>query len=101
MISVFKKANKAERGRVKGASNLGEVIRMQSTGEDWCRQRSQHMLRPEAGGRQGRGPERPEAGMAGAWCVLGRLTSMQGREGHCQSPGFILRIRNTSKKVLI
>lgn len=32
MISVFKKANKAERGRVKGASNLGEVIRVKARG---------------------------------------------------------------------
>lgn len=51
--NVLKKANKAERGRVKEASNLGEVIKMeqpfmQRRGEEWSRQRSQHMLRSQA-----------------------------------------------------
>ena len=56
MISVLKKVNKAERGRVKAAPTLGEVSRIgepptQGREEERSRRRGQLMWGLETGGR--------------------------------------------------
>lgn len=70
MISVLKKANKAERGRVNTASTLGEVIRM---GEPPTRRRGEE--RPAQSGTY-----RQE----GNWCGR-RLVSTKEIDQHAES----------------